>query len=142
MKYNTTKVSLDEKKLINLNNKFYKIIETDTSKAGKIIVVTSINPTPKGEGKTTLLIGLTDAMNAHGHKAIGCLRQPSLGPVFGMKGTATGGGESVLKDDADINLHFTGDFHAITSANNLISTVIENEIYFDSPLNIDPNKIL
>lgn len=142
MLYNNTKfLDKNKKNFINYYDKFYKVKNPPRDKKGKLIVITSVNPTPKGEGKTTLLIGLVDAMNANGYQAIGCLRQPSLGPVFGMKGTATGGGESVLKDDAKINLGFTGDFDAITAANNLISTAIENEIYFDSKLNIDPQRI-
>ncbi len=142
MFYNNTKfLDKNKKNFINYYDKFYKVKNFSHDKKGKLVVITSVNPTPKGEGKTTLLIGLVDAMNANGHSAIGCLRQPSLGPVFGMKGTATGGGESVLKDDDKINLGFTGDFDAITAANNLISTVIENEIYFDTKLDIDPERI-
>lgn len=125
-------------------NKFAKIshVNFDKHKNSKLIVVTSINPTPAGEGKTTLLIGLLDALNNCGYNTIGALREPSVGPIFGMKGTATGGGETRLENEDEINLNFTGDFHAITCANNLITTIIENEIYFNSSLEIDENKIL
>ena len=108
----------------------------------KLIIVTSMNPTPVGEGKTTTSIGLVDSLNAIGVKAIGALREPSMGPVFGMKGTGSGSNMAKLLPFDKINLHFTGDLHAITSANNLISAIIENEIYQDSELNIDKDKIV
>ncbi len=108
---------------------------------GKLILVTAINPTPYGEGKTTVSIGLVDAINHIGKKAIGVLREPSLGPVFGLKGGATGGGYSQVVPMEDINLHFTGDLHAITSCNNLISAAIDNHIYQGNLLNININKI-
>ena len=136
------KLNIKSTQYDNYFDKFLKLNLIKNNKKSNLIVVTSINPTPVGEGKTTLLIGLVDAMNYHGYSCIGTLRQPSLGPVFGMKGTATGGGKSTLLDDNYINLHFTGDFHALTVANNLISTIIENEIFFNSKLNIDPKKIL
>ncbi|MGL4951489.1 MAG: formate--tetrahydrofolate ligase [Mycoplasma sp.] len=120
--------------------KFNPILNDEVN--GKLIVITSLNPTPAGEGKTTLLIGLTDAFNHENLSAIGTLREPSLGPVFGMKGGASGGGNSTLKHGIEIDLHFTNDFHSISTANNLISSVIENEIYFNSDLNIDHNNIL
>ena len=104
---------------------------------GKLILVTSINPTPLGEGKTTMSIGLCDGMNRIGKKAILALREPSLGPVFGIKGGATGGGYSQVAPMEDINLHFTGDFHAITAANNLLSAIIDNHIYFGNELGIE-----
>lgn len=107
----------------------------------KLIVITAMNPTPAGEGKTTTSIGLVDALNKHGLKTVGALREPSLGPVFGMKGTGSGGGLSYLQPFDKVNLHFSGDLHAIACANNLIVAVIENEIYFNSKLNIDPSKI-
>ncbi|AJQ45419.1 formate--tetrahydrofolate ligase [Ureaplasma diversum] len=107
----------------------------------KLIVITAMNPTPAGEGKTTTSIGLVDALNKHGLKTVGALREPSLGPVFGMKGTGSGGGLSYLQPFDKINLHFSGDLHAIACANNLIVAVIENEIYFNSKLNINPEKI-
>ena len=103
---------------------------------GKLILVTSTNPTPYGEGKTTLSIGLADAMNYHGHKTCLALREPSLGPVFGLKGGATGGGKCQVYPSRKINLHFTGDFHAITSANNLIAAVIDNHIFQGNTLDI------
>ena len=112
-----------------------------TGHKGKLILVTAINPTPYGEGKTTVSIGLVDAINHIGKKAIGVLREPSLGPVFGLKGGATGGGYSQVVPMEDINLHFTGDLHAITSCNNLISAAIDNHIYQGNLLNIDINKI-
>lgn len=108
---------------------------------GKLILVTSINPTPYGEGKTTVSIGLNDGLNYLGKKSLAVLREPSLGPVFGIKGGATGGGYSQVVPMEDINLHFTGDFHAITSANNLISAAIDNHLYFGNELNIDENRI-
>lgn len=108
---------------------------------GKLILVTAINPTPYGEGKTTVAIGLVDAFNHIGKKALGVLREPSLGPVFGLKGGATGGGYSQVVPMEDINLHFTGDLHAITSCNNLISAAIDNHIYQGNTLNINPNKV-
>lgn len=103
---------------------------------GKLILVTSINPTPLGEGKTTVSIGLSDALNRIGKKAILALREPSLGPVFGRKGGATGGGYAQVAPMDEINLHFTGDIHAITSANNLLSAMIDNHIYNGNELNI------
>ena len=105
-------------------------------KQGKLILVTAISPTPMGEGKTTVSIGLGDALNQLGKKIMIALREPSMGPVFGMKGGATGGGYSQVVPMEDINLHFTGDFHAITSANNLISAAIDNHIYFGNRLDI------
>jgi len=103
---------------------------------GKLILVTAISPTPLGEGKTTVSIGLGDALHRMNEKCIIALREPSMGPVFGMKGGATGGGYSQVVPMEDINLHFTGDFHAITSANNLISAAIDNHIYFGNSLGI------
>jgi len=111
-------------------------------KSGKLILVTATSPTPFGEGKTTVSIGLLDAMCKLKLNAIASLREPSMGPVFGIKGGATGGGYSQVIPMADINLHFTGDFHAITSANNLICAAIDNNIYQGNSLNIDENKII
>lgn len=108
-----------------------------TKSNSKLILVTSTNPTPYGEGKTTLSIGLCDALNKNGYKTIAALREPSLGPVFGTKGGATGGGMSQVAPMNEINLHFTGDFHAITTANNLISAIIDNHIYSGNELGID-----
>ena len=106
-------------------------------KNGKLILMTAINPTPLGEGKTTMAIGLADGMNKIGKNAVLALREPSLGPVFGIKGGATGGGHSQIAPMEDINLHFTGDIHAITAANNLLSAIIDNHIYFGNELNIE-----
>ncbi len=106
-------------------------------KNGKLVLVTAINPTPLGEGKTTMAIGLADGLRKIGKKSILALREPSLGPVFGVKGGATGGGYSQIAPMEDINLHFTGDIHAITSANNLLSAMIDNHIYFGNELGIE-----
>ncbi len=106
-------------------------------KNGKLILVTAINPTPLGEGKTTMAIGLADGLRKIGKNAVLALREPSLGPVFGIKGGATGGGHSQIAPMEDINLHFTGDIHAITSANNLLSAMIDNHIYFGNELGFD-----
>ena len=108
-----------------------------SKKNGKLILMTAINPTPLGEGKTTMAIGLADGMNKIGKNAILALREPSLGPVFGIKGGATGGGHSQIAPMEDINLHFTGDIHAITAANNLLSAIIDNHIYFGNELGIE-----
>ena len=132
------KLNIKEKELIPYGNYMAKLnIKKTSNKKGKLILVTSTNPTPYGEGKTTLAIGLNDAMNRYGKKSVAVLREPSLGPVFGSKGGATGGGKSQVAPMNEINLHFTGDFHAITSANNLISAIIDNHIYFGNKLEID-----
>src|SRR6187200_549879 len=110
-------------------------------KNGKLILVTAITPTPAGEGKTTTTVGLTDALNHIGKKAMLCLREPSLGPSFGMKGGAAGGGYAQVVPMEDINLHFTGDFHAITSAHNLLSALIDNHIYWGNALGIDLRRV-
>ncbi len=111
-------------------------------KNSKLILVTAINPTSAGEGKTTVSIGLADALNLIGAKTCLALREPSLGPVFGIKGGATGGGYSQILPMEDINLHFTGDFHAITSANNLLCALIDNSVFQGNPLNIDSRRIV
>jgi formate--tetrahydrofolate ligase len=108
---------------------------------GKLILVTAINPTPAGEGKTTTTVGLTDALNFIGKKAMCALREPSLGPCFGVKGGAAGGGYAQVIPMEDINLHFTGDFHAITSAHNLLSALIDNHIYWGNALGIDSRRV-
>jgi formate--tetrahydrofolate ligase len=108
---------------------------------GKLILVTAISPTPAGEGKTTTSVGLADAMNKLGKKTMLCLREPSLGPVFGIKGGAAGGGYAQVVPMEDINLHFTGDLHAIGAANNLLAAMIDNSIHQDNPLNIDPCRV-
>ena len=111
-------------------------------KDGKLILVTAITPTPAGEGKTTTSVGLCDGLNKIGKKSIVCLREPSLGPSFGMKGGAAGGGYAQVVPMEQINLHFTGDFHAITSAHNLLSALIDNHIYWGNKLNIDVRRIV
>jgi formate--tetrahydrofolate ligase len=108
---------------------------------GKLILVSAITPTPAGEGKTTTTVGLTDALNHIGKRAMLCLREPSLGPSFGMKGGAAGGGYAQVVPMEDINLHFTGDFHAITSANNLLAAMIDNHIYWGNALGIDQRRV-
>ncbi len=117
-----------------ISNDVYEKIKD--KKDGKLILVTAINPTPLGEGKTTISIGLADGLRKIGKSSILALREPSLGPVFGMKGGATGGGKSQIAPMEDINLHFTGDIHAITTANNLLSAMIDNHIYFGNELKI------
>ena len=108
---------------------------------GKLILVTAMSPTPAGEGKTTTTVGLGDALNRIGKRAVICLREPSLGPVFGLKGGAAGGGRSQIVPMEDINLHFTGDFNAIALAHNLLAAMIDNHIYFGNALDIDPERI-
>ena len=121
-------LSINNEKLEKLNN-------------GKLILVTAISPTPAGEGKTTTSVGLVDGLCHIGKKAMICLREPSLGPCFGMKGGAAGGGYAQVIPMTDINLHFTGDFHAIGAAHNLLSALIDNHIHWDNQLNIDPRRI-
>ncbi|QPJ86214.1 formate--tetrahydrofolate ligase [Sarcina sp. JB2] len=116
--------------------------KNENKKDGKLILVTAINPTPAGEGKSTVTVGLGDAFNKIGKKAVIALREPSLGPVFGMKGGATGGGNAQVVPMEDINLHFTGDMHAITSANNLLSAAIDNHIHQGNLLRIDSRRVL
>jgi formate--tetrahydrofolate ligase len=118
---------------------FIKTLKTKPD--GKLILVTAITPTPAGEGKTTTTVGLTDALNHIGKKAMLCLREPSLGPSFGMKGGAAGGGYAQVVPMEDINLHFTGDFHAITSAHNLLSALIDNHIYWGNEAGIDSRRV-
>ena len=117
------------------------ISSLSSKKDGKLILVTAINPTPAGEGKTTTTVGLGDGLNRIGKKAMVCLREPSLGPCFGMKGGAAGGGYAQIVPMEDINLHFTGDFHAITSAHNLLSAMIDNHIYWGNELGIDTRRV-
>lgn len=137
-----SKLGISNDELYFYGNHIAKIISSnERQEGGKLILVTAINPTPYGEGKTTVSIGLNDAFNKLGKKAIACLREPSLGPVFGLKGGATGGGRASIVPDEDINLHFTGDFHAITSANNLMCAALDNHIYQGNSLNIDENRI-
>lgn len=150
--HNTKILNIEEiAKKLNISNealefygKYKAKIDTTKIKSdrkGKLILVTAISPTPYGEGKTTVSIGLDDALCKLGKNSILALREPSLGPVFGMKGGATGGGYSQIVPMEDINLHFTGDFHAITTANNLLCAAIDNHLYFGNELNIDPETI-
>ena len=108
---------------------------------GKLILVTAISPTPAGEGKTTTTVGLGDGLHKIGKKAMVCLREPSLGPCFGMKGGAAGGGYAQVIPMTDINLHFTGDFHAIGAAHNLLAAMIDNHMHWENQLNIDPRRV-
>ncbi|MGE0748819.1 MAG: formate--tetrahydrofolate ligase, partial [Rhodospirillales bacterium] len=117
------------------------IESTRSRPRGKLVLVTGISPTPAGEGKTTTTVGLGDGLNRIGKKAIICLREPSLGPSFGAKGGAAGGGYAQVVPMEDINLHFTGDFHAITSANNLLAAMLDNHIYWGNALGIDARRI-
>lgn len=121
--------------------RYSTLFANENNPIGKLILVSAITPTPAGEGKTTVAIGLSQALNRIGKKSIVAMREPSLGPVFGIKGGAAGGGWSQVLPMEDINLHFTGDFHAITSANNTLAALIDNHIYFDNELNIDPRRI-
>ena len=136
---------IDKKYLDQYGNYKAKIdlslLDDLNKKDGKLILVTAINPTPAGEGKTTTTIGLADSLKKLGKNVVIALREPSLGPVFGIKGGATGGGYAQVVPMEDINLHFTGDFHAIGSANNLLAAMLDNHIYQGNSLNIDPTKI-
>ncbi|MEE1108544.1 MAG: formate--tetrahydrofolate ligase, partial [Lachnospiraceae bacterium] len=126
--YGNYKAKIDVKKL-----------EAETeAKEGKLILVTAITPTPAGEGKTTTTVGLADGLSRLGKNVCAALREPSLGPVFGVKGGAAGGGYAQVVPMEDINLHFTGDFHAIGAANNLLAAMLDNHIYQGNELNIDP----
>lgn len=119
----------------------YSVINEEEAKKAKLILVTAINPTPAGEGKTTTTVGLGDGLNIIGKKAVIALREPSLGPVFGVKGGAAGGGYAQVVPMEDINLHFTGDLHAMGAANNLLAALLDNHIHQGNALNIDPRKI-
>ena len=140
------KLDIDDKSLIRfgddkakLNSDFLNSLSSKDD--GKLILVTAISPTPAGEGKTTTSVGLVDGLCNIGKKAMICLREPSLGPCFGMKGGAAGGGYAQVIPMTDINLHFTGDFHAIGAAHNLLSALIDNHIHWENKLNIDPRRI-
>lgn len=117
------------------------IASLESKPEGKLILVTAITPTPAGEGKTTTTVGLTDGLNHIGKKALCCLREPSLGPCFGVKGGAAGGGYAQVVPMEDINLHFTGDFHAIGAANNLLAALIDNHVYWGNSLGLDTRRI-
>lgn len=141
-----SKIGIPQESVLNYGNykakislDFIKSLEQEPD--GKLILVTAMTPTPAGEGKTTTTVGLGDGLNAIGKKAIICLREPSLGPCFGMKGGAAGGGFSQVVPMEDINLHFTGDFHAIGAAHNLLSALIDNHIYWGNELGIDVRRI-
>lgn len=136
------KINIKEKDCYRYGNYMAKIQPCNFTKKGKLILVTAITPTPAGEGKTTTTIALGDALNRLNKKALICLREPSMGPVFGLKGGATGGGMHSVVPKEEINLHFTGDMHALTSANNLICAVIDSIIFHGNELNIDKNQIL
>ena len=147
MKTIAAKAGIDEKYLepygndkAKLSNELKETVKDNPD--GKLILVTAINPTKAGEGKSTTTIGLADGLAKAGKKVMACLREPSLGPVFGLKGGATGGGYAQVVPMEAINLHFTGDMHAITTANNLIAAVLDNSIFQGNPLNIDPNKVV
>ena len=139
------KLNISEDMLLMYGNDKAKLsleLLNKTKNNGKLILVTAISPTPAGEGKSTTTIGLADALSSLGKKTCVCLREPSLGPVFGVKGGACGGGYAQVIPMEDINLHFTGDLHAITTANNLICAIIDNHIYQGNKLNIDPTRVL
>jgi len=140
------KIGISSESLIPYGNDKAKIdadfiSATANSKDGKLILVTAVSPTPAGEGKTTTTVGLGDGLNKIGKKAIICLREPSLGPCFGMKGGAAGGGYAQVVPMTDINLHFTGDFHAIGAAHNLLSALIDNHMHWENELDIDPRRV-
>lgn len=141
-----SKIGITPEKLEHYGKYKAKINPADAfalpKKQGKLVLVTAINPTPAGEGKTTVTIGLTDALNYIGKSAIVAMREPSLGPVFGVKGGAAGGGFAQVLPMEDINLHFTGDFHAIGAANNLLAAMLDNHIYQGNTLKIDPKRVL
>ena len=135
-------IGIDESCLELYGNYKAKVTAKPSPKSNaKLVLVTAINPTSAGEGKTTVSIGLADGMNLIGAKTCLALREPSLGPVFGIKGGATGGGYSQILPMEDINLHFTGDFHAITAANNLLCAMLDNSIFQGNKLNINPDNI-
>ena len=128
--YGTTKAKVD-----------YNLLRDQQHTPGKLVLVTAINPTAAGEGKTTTTVGLADALNRQGKNPVVALREPSLGPVFGIKGGAAGGGYAQVIPMEDINLHFTGDFHAIGAANNLLAALLDAHIHNGNQLNIDVRKI-
>ena len=132
-------ISLYGKNIAKIDLSLLKRLEN--KKDGKLILVTAITPTPTGEGKSTTTIGLVDALNKIGKKTLGAIREPSLGPVFGVKGGAAGGGYAQVNPMVEMNLHFTGDLHAMTTANNLVSAIIDNYLFQGNPLNINPEKI-
>ena len=137
------KLGLKKSDIMPYGEYMAKIKKTNFGKKqGKLVLVSAINPTKAGIGKTTVSIGLADALSSQGEKVCLALREPSLGPVFGVKGGATGGGMSQVVPMEEINLHFTGDFHAITTANNLLCSMVDNSIFYDNPLDVDPDTIV
>lgn len=136
---NEDEISMYGKNILKVDLSLLKRLEN--KKDGKLILVTAITPTPTGEGKSTTTIGLVDALNKIGKNVLGAIREPSLGPVFGVKGGAAGGGYAQVNPMVEMNLHFTGDLHAMTTANNLVSAVIDNYLFQGNPLNINPEKI-
>ena len=142
IKFAATKLGLSDDDVEFFGKFKAKIAPNLASSSSNLILVTATNPTPFGEGKTTVTVGLSDGLAVIGKNVCAVLREPSLGPIFGMKGGATGGGMSQVTPSEDINLHFNGDFHAITSANNLIASMIDNSLQFGNELNIDPQKII
>ena len=139
------RLSIDEKDLVPYGHFKAKVSSSlinriDEKKDGKLILVTAMTPTTAGEGKTTTSVGLTDGLNYIGKKA-GCIKEPSLGPCFGMKGGAAGGGYAQVVPMEDINLHFTGDFHAITSAHMLLSAMVDNHIYWNLEPRLDSRRV-
>ena len=137
------RIGIDSKNLEFFGKYKAKVdLDATNNKKGKLILVTSTNPTPYGEGKTTIAIGIHDALREINVDSLAVLREPSLGPVFGIKGGATGGGYAQIIPSVDINLHFTGDFHAITSANNLLSSIIDNHIFQGNELDINPESVI
>jgi formate--tetrahydrofolate ligase len=136
------RLGLDDDRVIPYGRSKAKIVvPADAPQRGRLVLVTAINPTPAGEGKTTTTIGLADALNVIGVNAMACLREPSLGPCFGMKGGATGGGYAQVLPMEDINLHFTGDFHAIGAAHNLLAALVDNHLHWGNELGLDPGRI-
>ena len=141
------KAGIDAKYLVPFGTDKAKLIpqlgkDLQDRKDGKLVLVTAVTPTPAGEGKSTTTIGLIDGLSVIGKNVMGCLREPSQGPVFGLKGGAAGGGHAQVIPMESINLHFTGDMHAITAADNLIAAILDNSIYQGNPLNIDPDRVV
>ena len=136
------KLNIKNNQIIQYGEYMAKLKNVVGDKNGKLILVSAMTPTTAGEGKTTIAIALSDALNFIGYKSVLSLREPSLGPVFGMKGGATGAGKATVEPSNEINLHFTGDFHALTSANNLLCALLDNSIFQGNPLNIDPERVV
>ncbi len=135
------KLGLSRERLYLYGPHMAKVLGEPPKAKGRLILVTALTPTPAGEGKTTTAIGLVDALWRLGKRAALALREPSLGPVFGVKGGATGGGRARVEPRHEINLHFTGDFHAVTSAVNLLNALLDNHLHQGNPLGIDPRRI-